>query len=164
MDHRPLLALQLLFKPCERTLVWRVTLVPTPIAVSPSPPWIMDSVWKGRSSEVCAWKLWSVRWLDEQFHKHRCHAGAQPKRCKRWQPHIPNMRLVAWVHPLSVFTAIAWRVESTACLSTHLTSFQAETSGRLAQWLSTCTVGTQDRVGSDNVFQISKEILSVGLF
>lgn len=70
MDHRRLLALQLLFRPCARTLAGGVTSVPTPINISPSPPWIMDSVWKGRSPGVWAWKLWSVQCLDEQFRKH----------------------------------------------------------------------------------------------
>lgn len=64
----------------------------------------------------------------------------------------------------SVFTAITCRAESTVPLPIPLASFQAETSGRLAQWLSTCTVGTQDHVGSDNVSQISKEILPARLF
>lgn len=59
----------------------------------------------------------------------------------------------------SVSTAITWRGESTACLSIDLASFQAETSGRLAQWLSTCTMGTQEHVGSDSLSNQQRNII-----
>jgi hypothetical protein len=57
-----------------------------------------------------------------------------------------------------------WKGESVACLSVYLAPFQAETSGRLAQWLTTCLMGIGGHVGSANAFQISKEILPMGLF